>query len=83
MSSILNAKMLRQRLGEILHRVSKGERFTVTLRGRRVCQLVPLGAQEELGALEEDPLYRAGPLGRSKDRRSSSDHDELLYGWRR
>lgn len=30
-----------------------------------------------------DPLYRAKGLGRSKDGRSASDHDEFLYGWRR
>jgi hypothetical protein len=33
--------------------------------------------------LVRDPLYRAKGVGRSKDGRSASDHDEFLYGWRR
>jgi antitoxin (DNA-binding transcriptional repressor) of toxin-antitoxin stability system len=77
----INAKTLRARLGEILGRVSRGERFAVIYRSRPVCQLVPM---DDLGApsldLEEDPLYRAGPVGRSKDGRASADHDDLLYG---
>ena len=31
-----------------------------------------------LPALGEDPLYRAGPLGRSTDSRAAANHDGLL-----
>ena len=83
MGKLINAKTLRSELGQILHRVRKGERFTVVYRSHPVCQIVPL---EERGFvaedLEEDPLYGAGPVGRSKDGKTAADHDEFLYGIR-
>jgi prevent-host-death family protein len=81
MRKVINAKTLRRELGEILRRVRKGERFTLVYRSRPVGQLVPL---EERGFvaedLEDDPLYRAGPVGRSTDGKTSASHDEFLYG---
>jgi hypothetical protein len=50
-------------------------------RSRAVCRLVPCeGAAERLGAPEEDALYQAGPVGRSTDGLTASDHDAVLYG---
>ena len=34
----------------------------------------------ERAPLEDDPIYRAGPVGRSSDGKTSADHDALLYG---
>jgi antitoxin (DNA-binding transcriptional repressor) of toxin-antitoxin stability system len=76
----INAKTLRACLGKILGRVAKGERFEVIYRSRPVCQLVPLDhASGSPSDLDDDPLYQAGPVGRSKDERVAADHDRLLY----
>lgn len=56
-------------------------RFTVLYRSRPAFQLVPVDAAENpAGEIAEDPLYHAKPPGRSVDRRSAADHDDLLYG---
>ena len=84
MQNIINAKTLRTDLASILERVRKGERFTVVYRSHPVCRLVPIDVSEESqGALEDDPLYRAGALGRSSDGLSAAEHDAILYGGRR
>ena len=84
MTKVISAKTLRANLGEILHKVREGDRFTVVYRSRPVCQIVPVDASGiEPGKLEDDSLYRAPPIGRSKDGRSSVDHDAILYGPRR
>jgi prevent-host-death family protein len=81
MQRTISARTLRAELGEILERVRRGERFTVLYRSRPVCRLVPLeGADDRSGALEDDPIFRSGPLGRSSDGLSSEDHDGVLYG---
>jgi prevent-host-death family protein len=81
MEEIVNAKTLRAELAAILERVRKGARITVVYRSRAVCRLVPCeGAAERLGAPEEDALYQAGPVGRSTDGLTASDHDAVLYG---
>lgn len=84
MGKVINTRTLRTQLGQILGRVRKGERFTIAYRRRPVCQIVPL---EERGfatkGLEDDPVYRAGPVGKSKDGKTAADHDEFLYGVRR
>lgn len=78
---VINAKALRGELREILERVRKGERFTVLYRNRPVCQLVPVDEQGQmLTALENDSLYGAEAVGRSRDGKTAEQHDELLYG---
>jgi hypothetical protein len=32
------------------------------------------------GPLDEDPLFRAEAVGRSRDGRSAAEHDAILYG---
>ena len=77
----INAKRLRGSLPDVVERVRKGTRFTVIYRSRPAFQIVPVTDTEHLpGAVEDDPLYRAKPVGRSTDRRSAVDHDSLLYG---
>jgi antitoxin (DNA-binding transcriptional repressor) of toxin-antitoxin stability system len=77
----INAKSLRQELGDVIRRVQQGERFTVLYRSRPVCDIVPIGAEPlQLLPLEEDPLFEADAVGRSADGRSAPDHDDLLYG---
>jgi antitoxin (DNA-binding transcriptional repressor) of toxin-antitoxin stability system len=76
----ISAKQLRADLAGVLERARNGEKFTVIYRSRPVCQIGPLGSDvREPGSLEDDPLYRAGPVGRSRDGRNASDHDEILY----
>ncbi len=76
----INAKQLRATLPDVVARVQKGTRFTVVYRSRAAFQIVPMGATERTSeALEGDPIYKAGPLGRSSDGRRAADHDELLY----
>jgi len=79
----INAKRLRASLPEVVRRVRKGTRFTVIYRSQPAFQIVPVD-QHELphDTLEQDPLYRAGPVGRSRDRRQAADHDVALYAKR-
>jgi antitoxin (DNA-binding transcriptional repressor) of toxin-antitoxin stability system len=79
-STTINTKKLRASLPEIVKRVGKGARFTVLYRSRPVFQIVPIkDARLGQGELARDPLYRAKPLGRSSDVRTSAEHDSLLY----
>jgi prevent-host-death family protein len=81
MNVSINAKQLRASLPDVVARVRKGTRFTVVYRSRPAFQIVPVNEAEQAAvALAEDPLYRAGPVGRSSDGRTSADHDSLLYG---
>lgn len=80
MSTSINAKTLRASLPDVVRQVQKGARFTVIYRSRPAFQIVPLGdAEQPLGPLAEDPLYKAEAIGASSDGRSAADHDELLY----
>lgn len=80
MDRTINAKELRASLPKIVLRIRRGERFTVLYRSRPAFRIVPIDDTEvDLGPLEEDPLYRAGALGRSTDGMSSKDHDAILY----
>lgn len=77
----INAKRLRGSLPDVVERVRKGTRFTVIYRSRPAFQIVPVNeAEQPTGSLAEDPLYRAEPVGRSRDGRIAADHDSLLYG---
>jgi prevent-host-death family protein len=79
---VINTKTLRLSLPEILRRVRRGERFTVLHRSRPAFRVVPLSEAESIESLPlaKDPIYRAGPVGRSADGLTSMDHDRLLYG---
>lgn len=77
----INVKDLRASLPKVVARVRKGARYTVIYRSRPAFQIVPVNEQgEDLGPLEDDPLYKSGPLGRSGDGRAAADHDAILYG---
>ena len=81
MNTVINAKELRSGLPKVVQKVRRGIRFTVLYRSRPAFQVVPIDAAEgPTGKVEDDPLYRAKPLGRSVDGRSAADHDGLLYG---
>ena len=76
----INAKQLRATLPDVVARVQKGTRFTVVYRSKAAFQIVPMGAPERTTeALADDPLFKAGPLGRSSDGRLAGNHDDLLY----
>jgi antitoxin (DNA-binding transcriptional repressor) of toxin-antitoxin stability system len=80
MTITINVKALRATLPEVVRRVRKGARFTVIYRSRPAFQIVPLDyAAAPSLPLQDDPLYRARPVGRSKDGRTAADHDALLY----
>ena len=82
MAVTINAKELRNSLPDVVRRVRQGQTFTVLYRSRPAFRVVPLNdpAEDELPALEEEPLYRATAVGESTDGLSSEDHDALLYG---
>lgn len=81
MPTVINVKTLRRELGRIMQRVRRGERFTVLYRSRPAFQIVPPdGEGLDPGRLDDDPLYRAPAVGRSKDGRQAARHDEILYG---
>lgn len=84
MDRTINAKELRASLPETVERVRRGERFTVLYRSRPAFRIVPVEDDAaKLPPLEEDPIYRAPGLFRSRDGRLAADHDEILYGWKR
>jgi len=81
MTILINAKQLRASLPAVVERVRKGTRFTVIYRSRPAFQIVPVNQTEHVaGELPDDPLYRAGAVGRSRDGRSAAEHDARLYG---
>jgi prevent-host-death family protein len=41
------------RLSELLRKVDQGERFTITVRGRAVAQLVPAKSESDPGRIDE------------------------------
>jgi antitoxin (DNA-binding transcriptional repressor) of toxin-antitoxin stability system len=80
-STLINAKELWRRLPEIVRRVKQGTRFTVLYRSRPAFEIVPVDAASvPQDNLENDSLYRAPALGRSRDGLSARDHDAVLYG---
>ena len=77
----INAKRLRASLPDVVERVRKGTRFTVIYRSRPAFQIVPVDhAEQPQESHQQDSLYRAGPVGRSRDGRTAADHDAVLYG---
>jgi len=81
MERIVNAKQLRSSLPRIVEGVRRGERYTVIYRSRPAFRIVPARDEDIAdGELADDPIYGAAAVGASKDRRSSADHDALLYG---
>jgi len=80
MSIAINAKRLRASLPEVVERVRKGARFTVIYRSRPAFEIIPVSDPGEPAlSLADDPLYRAGAVGRSRDGRTAADHDSHLY----
>lgn len=77
----INTKELRANLATIIERVKRGRSFLVLHRSRPAFQIVPPNSHDHsLPPLEEDPLYRARAVGRSKDGLRAEDHDRILYG---
>ena len=83
MGRIINSKQLRLGLADVVRRVQRGERFTVLYRSRPAFRVIGVG-DVDAGRLplDDDPLYRAEAVGRSKDGLSAADHDSVLYGKR-
>lgn len=81
MDTTINAKHLRATLPDVVNRVRKGARFTVLYRSRPAFRIVPVDSDVSPRTdLADDALYRARPVGRSRDGQTSTDHDTLLYG---
>ena len=81
MSGTINAKELRASLPSVVRRVRGGERITVIYRSRPAFRIVPVeDSGTPHGPLEEDPLFRAEAVGRSRDGRSAAEHDAIVYG---
>ena len=80
MNVSINAKELRASLPDVVERVRKGTRFTVVYRSRAAFQIVPMHeAETPAGAIDDDPLYNAPAVGRSRDGGSAAGHDTVLY----
>ena len=80
MSIAINAKTLRATLPKVVDRVRKGDRFTVIYRSRPAFRIVPIEEPEAAESdHEDDALYRAKAVGRSRDGQPASDHDSILY----
>jgi len=80
MSETINAKELRATLPKVVARVRKGARYTVIYRSRPAFRIVPVDdADASPSPLEEDPLFKARAVGRSRDGRTAADHDAVLY----
>lgn len=81
MDKVINAKELRASLTRVLLEVKRGGTFTLIYRSQPVARIVPLAGSlpAPLADLRDDPIYRAPAVGRSRDGRSSEDHDLLLY----
>ena len=80
MEKMISAKDLRAKLPKIVSRVRRGEHFVVLYRSRPAFRLVPISSSDEQRvALEDDPIYGAPAIGRSKDGLTSADHDAVLY----
>ena len=76
----ISAKQLRGSLPTVVARVRKGTRFTVLYRSRPAFQIVPVtDSGQAAGPIADDPLYRAGAVGRSRGGRQAADHDAELY----
>ena len=81
MSTLINTKDLRRHLPRVVARVRNGARYTVLYRSRPAFEIVPVDAPAlTRDKLENDSLYHAPALGRSRDGLSSRDHDSVLYG---
>jgi prevent-host-death family protein len=81
MTKPINVKQLRASLPAVVRRVRAGEKITVLYRSRPAFRIVPVeDAGTPVGALEDDSLFRAEALGRSRDGRSAAEHDAVLYG---
>lgn len=80
MATVINTKQLRQRLGEIVRGARKGARYTVLYRSRPAFDILPVGARAAPTApIEEEPLFGAPALGRSRNGRAARDHDRIAY----
>jgi len=80
MNILINAKQLRASLPKVVERVRKGAEFTVLYRSQPAFRIVPVnGTLASETSLENDSLYRATPVGRSRDGRSAAEHDAVLY----
>ena len=80
-TEVINAKELRASLPRLVEKVRKGARFTVLYRSRAAFQIVPVDdAYVPEAPLSLDPLYKAEPVGSSSDGRTSTEHDDVLYG---
>lgn len=60
-------KELRNRVGEVLRRVEAGERLTVTVSGRPVAELAPIGRHRWVGGHALARVWR-GPAPHDLDR---------------
>ena len=76
----MNAKELRASMPKVVEHVRRGGRFTVIYRSRPAFRIVPVeDTMQTVTPLEQDPLFRAQPVGRSVDGGSADQHDTVLY----
>ena len=79
----INVKQLHEEMPRVIRAVRQGKRVNVTYRKKPVFSIGPSEPEAKPAKpwkLEDDPLYKAKPLGRSSDGRAARDHDKILYG---
>jgi prevent-host-death family protein len=52
------SRELRNNTAAVLRRVQEGEEITITVRGKPVAEVVPVGARQKKGGLTFEELYR-------------------------
>lgn len=80
MNTMINVRELRRRLPEVVRNVRRGMRFTVLYRSRPAFAIVAAESGEcRTETLDAEPLYRAKPVGTSRNGRAALAHDAELY----
>lgn len=80
MTITINADELRKGLSKVVSDVRQGKRYTVLYRSQVAFDIVPSLGSAAPVALDQDPVYEAGPLGSSGVKNFAKEHDHYLYG---
>lgn len=76
----INTKQLRAQMKNVIERVRKGGSFLVLHRSRPAFRINPPQFEDmPQSPLEDDPIYKAPAVGKSRDGLRASDHDKILY----
>ena len=82
MDATITFTQLRASLPKLIQRLRKGSRFTVIHHHRPAFRIVPMNETGPAPArsIQNDSLYRAKAVGRSRGSPYPTDQDSVLYG---